>query len=124
MNIRIIGTHTPKLDFEIISCIDMTDFDEDIDDWALSLEMMRLMDNKERQILPHKENIKVINLGNGEDKKEMKIGTLLSSSVKEEINSLLWGYVDIFVWSYQDMPGLSTKIVEHKLPLKPKCKPV
>ena len=69
MNIRIIGTHTPKLDFKIISCIDMTDFDEDIDDWALSLEMMRLMDNKERQILPHKENIKVINLGNGEDKK-------------------------------------------------------
>ena len=86
--------------------------------------MMRPMDNEERQILPHKEEIEVINLSDGEDKKEVKIGTLLSLSVKEEIVSLLREYANVFTWSYQDMPGLSTEIVEHKLPLKPECKPV
>ena len=54
----------------------------------------------------------------------MKIGTLLSSSVKEEIVSLLQEYVDVFAWSYQGMPRLSIEIVEHKLPLKPEYKPV
>ena len=73
----------PELDFERLSCVGETDFDEDIDDWALSPEMMRLMDNEERQILSHKEENEVINLGHGEDKKEVKIGTLLSLSVKE-----------------------------------------
>src|SRR4051812_44304156 len=37
---------------------------------------------------------------------------------------LLKEYVDIFAWSYQDMPGLDTDIVEHRLPLKPECPPV
>ena len=37
---------------------------------------------------------------------------------------LLREYTDIFAWSYQDMPGLSTEIVEHQLPMRPECKPV
>ena len=59
-----------KLDFERLSCVGETDFDEDIDEWALSPEMMRLMENEERQILPYKEEIEVINLGDGKDKKK------------------------------------------------------
>ena len=34
---------------------------------------------------------------------------------------LLHDYSDVFAWSYQDMPGLDTSTVEHKLPLKPEC---
>ena len=30
----------------------------------------------------------------------------------------------MFAWSYQDMPGLDSEIVEHRLPLKPECSPV
>ena len=30
----------------------------------------------------------------------------------------------MFAWSYQDMPGLDTDIVEHRLLLKPECPPV
>ncbi|XP_050881388.1 uncharacterized protein LOC127084911, partial [Lathyrus oleraceus] len=37
---------------------------------------------------------------------------------------LLHEYVDVFAWSYQDMPGLDTDIVVHKLPLQPDCPPV
>ncbi|KAL4280265.1 hypothetical protein GQ457_03G011170 [Hibiscus cannabinus] len=39
----------------------------------------------------------------------------------------VWGgidYHDVFAWSYQDMPGLDTDIVMHRLPIKTECKPV
>ena len=64
----------------------------------------------------------MINLGNEDEKKEVKIGATFEQ--KKELVSLLLDYKDIFAWSYQDMPGLDTNIVEHKLPLKPECVPI
>jgi len=74
--------------------------------------------------LPHGEKIEVINLGSEEDRKEVKIGTSIKSSTRTELINLLQEYVGVFAWSYQDMPGLDTDIVVHRLPLKPECKPV
>jgi ribonuclease HI len=75
-------------------------------------------------IQPHQEPVDVINLGTEEDRKEVKVGTALKKNVKEELVKLLHEYVDVFAWSYQDMPGLDTDIVVHKLPLKPECPPI
>ncbi|KAG8481981.1 hypothetical protein CXB51_026895 [Gossypium anomalum] len=33
-------------------------------------------------------------------------------------------FKDVFAWSHQDMPGLNTDIVVHRLPIKEECKPV
>ena len=66
----------------------------------------------------------MVNLGNNEENKEVKVGIALSVETKKEIIDLLHEIADIFAWSYQDMPGLNTQIVEHCLPLKPKCKPI
>jgi hypothetical protein len=38
--------------------------------------------------------------------------------------ALLQEYSDAFAWSYEDMPGLDTAIVVHKIPLEEGCKPV
>ena len=38
--------------------------------------------------------------------------------------ALLQEYSDVFAWSYEDMPGLDTNIVVHKIPLEEGCKPV
>ena len=54
----------------------------------------------------------------------MKIGTSLSESTRKELIDLLKEYVDVFAWSYQDMPGLDTDIVVHHLPLREECSPV
>ena len=54
----------------------------------------------------------------------MKIGTSLSESTRKELIDLLKEYVDIFAWSYQDMPGLDTDIVVHRLPLREECPPI
>jgi hypothetical protein len=82
------------------------------------------LDREKRAIQPHQEAIELINLGTDEEKREIKIGALLEASVKEKVIDLLREYVDIFAWSYQDMPGLDPEIVEHRLLLKPECPPV
>ena len=87
-------------------------------------DLLRLVEQDERQILPHLEITEAINLGTEEEKKEVKIGTTLSSSTRKELIDLLQDYSDVFAWSYQDMPGLDTDIVVHRLPLREECMPV
>jgi hypothetical protein len=41
----------------------------------------------------------------------VKVGAALQLEVKESLVKLLWEYVDVLAWSYQDMPGLDTNIV-------------
>ena len=107
--------------FERTSYISETDFEKDIDESDLPPKMLRLLTMEDRQILPHQEVIELINLRTGDEKKEVKIGSSLDASVKKEKTNLLKEYTDIFAWSYQDMPGLSTEIVEHQLPIRPEC---
>ena len=106
-----------------MSYISETDLEEDIDESDLPPEMLRLLNMEDKQILPNQVT-KLVNLGTDNEKKEVKIGLSLDSSANKEIMDLLKEYVDIFAWSYQDMPGLSTKIMEHQLPMRPECKPV
>lgn len=37
---------------------------------------------------------------------------------------MLREFIDIFTWSYQDMPGMDANIVLHRIPLKEECPPV
>ena len=45
----------------------------------------------------------------------------MSPTTKKELIDLLREYSDVFAWSYQDMPGLDTDIVVHRLPLREEC---
>uniref|UniRef100_A0A2N9GC76 Integrase catalytic domain-containing protein n=1 Tax=Fagus sylvatica TaxID=28930 RepID=A0A2N9GC76_FAGSY len=74
---------------------------------------------------PNIEELEIVNLANeGEEPREVKIGTRCAAEQKEALIALLREFHEIFAWSYQDMPGLDTDIVVHKIPLKPECKPV
>ncbi|GAU23956.1 hypothetical protein TSUD_183550 [Trifolium subterraneum] len=108
---------SPNFEFPVYEAVE--EEDEEIPD-----EIRRLLDQEKRTIQPHEEVIELINLGSEEEKKEIKIGALLEAYVKERVIVLLRECVDIFAWSYQDMPGLDPVIVEHHLPLKPECPPV
>ena len=100
-------------------------FEAEEEEWdEIPEEVARQLENEEDTIQSYKEPLETVNLGSEENVKEVKIGALLSPQVKEQLISLLKEYVDVFAWSYQDMPGLDTDIVEHKLPLKPECPPV
>ena len=56
--------------------------------------------------------------GTKEDKKEVKIGANLEDSIKNRLIQMLHEYVEMFSWSYEDMPGLGTNIMVHRLPMK------
>ncbi|KAI5444592.1 hypothetical protein KIW84_013015 [Lathyrus oleraceus] len=110
-------TPSPNFKFHVFEAEE--DDDEEIPD-----EITRLLEHEEKIIQPHLENLETVNLGSEDCVREVKIGALLEESVKKGLIELLREYIDVFAWSYEDMPGLDTDIVQHFLPLKPECVPV
>src|SRR4051812_9375255 len=108
---------SPSFEFPIFKA-------EEEEDEEISKEISRLLQQKEEAIQPYNEPLEIINLGSDGNRKEVKIGASLSSEIKESLIQLLKEFSDVFAWSYQDMPGLDTSIVEHHLPLKAECPPV
>ncbi|RDX72856.1 hypothetical protein CR513_47600, partial [Mucuna pruriens] len=68
--------------------------------------------------------LEIINLEKGEETREIRISKIIPSDSKKRLTKLLREYKDIFAWTYRDMPGLDTAIVEHRLPLIPNAIPV
>ena len=65
-----------------------------------------------------------VNIGSEDNPKILKIGTSLSPEEKERLINFLKQHEEVFAWTYEDMPGLDPKLVEHRLILKPDVKPV
>ena len=71
------------------------------------------------------EEIVEIDLNNGEGgEKLVKISKGLSEEERRKPIALLREYMDVFAWSYQEMPGLSPNLVTHKLKVDPNAKPM
>ena len=65
-----------------------------------------------------------INLGDDQNPRITYVSNLLKKSFKERLSKLLKEYKDCFAWDYDEMPGLSRSIVEHRLPLVQNAKAV
>ncbi|MCR2848206.1 hypothetical protein, partial [Heyndrickxia coagulans] len=63
-------------------------------------------------------------LGTAEDPRELKIGMGLSVIERDGLMALLRDYLDVFAWSYEDMPGLDPSIVQHRILVRLGAKPV
>ena len=87
-------------------------------------EVSHLLEREENTIWAYKEPLETINLGSEEDPKEAKTGAMLHPYVNRRMIELFKEYVDIFAWSYQEMSGLDTDIMENHLSLKPECPPI
>ncbi|XP_058729317.1 uncharacterized protein LOC131601500 isoform X2 [Vicia villosa] len=99
--------------------------EEAYEDCDLPDELARLLKQEEKKVIqPHQEAIEMVNVGTKEQVREVKIGAALENSVKRRLIAMLKEYADIFAWSYEDMPGLDTNIVVHRLPLKEDSPPV
>ena len=90
-------TEDPDIDFEWL--VNQAE-EEENEDWGLPLNLRRMVEQEEREMKPHQEETEVVNLGTGEEKKEVKIGTCVSANVRDKLVALLWDYQDIFAWSY------------------------
>ena len=87
-------------DFKRVVYAGELDNEKDMEDNDLPLDLLRLVKQDERQILPHQEITKAINLGTEEERKEVKIGTMFSSAIRKELIDLLQDYSDVFAWLY------------------------
>ena len=60
-----------------------------MEDDDLPPDLLRLVEQDERQILPHREITKAVNLGIEKERKEVKIETMLSLATRKELIDLL-----------------------------------
>ena len=70
------------------------------------------------------EALEIVELVNGEITKMTRIRMTLSPKMKLRLVQFLKENLDIFAWSYEDMPGISTKVIQHRLNVDPKRKPI
>uniref|UniRef100_A0A2N9I3P2 Integrase catalytic domain-containing protein n=2 Tax=Fagus sylvatica TaxID=28930 RepID=A0A2N9I3P2_FAGSY len=115
--------HVSEIDNKTDCSLDNIDnSDEEIE---LPSDILEALERQDEGSKPNIEELEIVNLANeDEEPREVKIGTRCAAEQKEALIALLREFHEIFAWSYQDMPGLDTDIVVHKIPLKPECKPV
>jgi len=65
-----------------------------------------------------------VNVGDQAHPKLIFISENLSPTEKQDLISLIWEYIDVFAWSYEDMHDLDPLVAMHHLNIKPDAKPV
>nr|GLL21809.1 uncharacterized protein LOC109154689 [Ipomoea trifida] len=70
------------------------------------------------------DELKEVDLGTPENPRPIFISTLLSNEDEKIYVELLKEYIDVFAWTYKEMPGLDPKVAVHRLAVKKTCCPV
>ena len=76
-------------------------------------------DTEDRKVTPISGSIELIDFGAPDHPREIRIGSSLSPDERSRLINLLRSYLDVFAWSYEDIPGLDPTIVQHHLPILP-----
>ena len=71
-----------RIDFDRNICISDFDTNEKVDDYVLPPNILKLVEQKKKHNLPHEKLTEIINLGSKNERKEIKVGTSISSSTK------------------------------------------
>ena len=74
------------------------------------------------RVSPTIEDVETVDFGTNDQPRELKIGLPLSKDERNRIIHLLKSSLDVFAWSYEDMPGLDPS--KHHLPILPHARPV
>ncbi|KAL6322859.1 hypothetical protein AAG906_020859 [Vitis piasezkii] len=77
------------------------------------------LDPIDQRVSPATEHTKVVDFSTADQPSELKIRLDLSTDESDCLIQLLKSYLNIFAWSYEDMPDLNPSIVQHHLPLLP-----
>ena len=69
------------------------------------------LDLEERKVTSVSGSTELVDFGNFDKPKELKIGFSLSLDKRIRLINLLRSYLDVLTWSYEDMLGLNPSIV-------------
>ena len=75
-------------------------------------------ENEENKV----EALETVELVEGKTAKTTRIGMTLRPEMKTRLVQFLKENLDVFVWSHEDMPGISLKVIEHRLNVDPEMK--
>ena len=81
-------------------------------------------DIEDKKVTPITSSIELIDFGTPDQPKEIRIGSSLSPDERSRLIDLLRSYLNVFAWSYVDMPSLDSLIVQHHLPILPHARPI
>ena len=81
-------------------------------------------DTEDRKVTPITGSIELIDFGTLDQPREIRIGSSLSSDERSRLIDLLRSYLDVFSWTYEDIPGLESSIAQHHLPILPYARSV
>ena len=70
------------------------------------------------------EALEIVKLVEGETARTTRIRTTLSPEIRTRLIQFLKENPNVFAWSHEDMPSISTKVIQHRLNLDPEKKPV
>ena len=70
------------------------------------------------------EAFETVELIDGELTRTTKIGMNLSTQMKKKLVQFLKKNLDIFVWNHKNMPDIATEVIQHRLNVDPKRKPI
>lgn len=109
---------------EIINS-DETDLtNENFDEKEFIYHLIELYKKKEQNVRmqPNDDDLISVNLGTHEEPKEVKIIRSTMSTLEQSDFLVLREFVDVFAWSYADMPGINVSIVMHEIYIPPEIK--
>ena len=79
-------------------------------------------DTEDRKATPITSSTELIDFRTPDQPKEIRIGSSLSPDERSKLIDLLKSYLDVFVWSSEDMSSLDSSIVQHHLPILPRAR--
>ena len=81
-------------------------------------------DTEDRKVTPITGSIELIDFGTPDYPREIRIGSSQFDDERSRLIDLVRSYLDVFAWSYEDMSGLDSSIVQHHQPILPHARPV
>ena len=88
-------------------------------------EQVQTMSMEERRFVAEPtEILEDIPLEEGNLEKFTRIGTSMKEKTKQDLVQFLRENIDVFAWSYKDMPGIDPSVITHRLNVYPSSKPV
>ena len=82
---------------------------------------MWMIEEKEEEKVKALETLELVD---GEPMKTTRVGMTMSADTKKKLVQFLKENLNNLAWSHEDMPGISPEIIQHKLDMDPKKKPV
>jgi len=95
-NCRCDDFENPKILCTNVSLpVDDTENDYD-EDCETPPELLRLVEQETKEIRPHQEEIKIMNLGEEGEEKQVKIGTTMTEEMQKQLLTLLREFRNVF----------------------------